>query len=83
MTISIRLDPDTENSLRRHLAAAGTPLSTFVREAIRDKLARVEEPPTPYLAGEALFGRHASGDTDRSVRRKALIRERIHAKHRR
>jgi hypothetical protein len=82
MTISIRLDRDTEDALRRHLAATGTPLSTFVREAIRDKLARAEEPTTLYTIGASLFGRHASGDLDRSARRKTLIRERIDAKHR-
>jgi predicted DNA-binding protein len=83
MTISIRLDPDTEDALRRHLAAEGVALSAFVREAIRDKLAHAEEPSTPYATGAALFGRFASGDSDRSTRRKALIRERVDAKHRR
>jgi hypothetical protein len=82
MTISIRLDPETEHVLRRQLEAAGVPLSAFVREAIREKLERDAAQPTPYEIGEPLFGRWASGDDDRSLRRKALIRERLRAKHR-
>lgn len=83
MTISVRLDPDTESRLRRRLEADGVPMSEFVREAIREKLARKQRETTPYALGEDLFGRYASSDTDRSVRRKELIRERLHAKHRR
>lgn len=83
MTVSIRLDPETEQALRLRLRTEGVPLSAFVREAIREKLARDETRPSPYQVGEPLFGRYASGDDDRSLRRKALIRERVGAKHRR
>jgi predicted DNA-binding protein len=83
LTISIRLDPETEDELRRRLDAQGEPLSRFVREAIREKLARNEAQDTHYALGESLFGRFQSGETDRSVRRKALIRERLHDRHRR
>lgn len=83
MTISIRLDPQTEAELRQRLHAEGIALSHFVREAIREKLARGEVQDSPYALGESLFGRHQSGDADRSSRRKALIRERLRERHRR
>lgn len=83
MSISIRLDPETETVLRRRLATEGIPLSAFVRDAIQEKLARSDGETSPYSLGEPLFGRYASGESDRSARRKELLRERLHAKHRR
>lgn len=81
MTITIRLDPDTENELRQRLGEEGVSLSEFVREAIRAKLARAEAMSDPYALGAHLFGRYASGESDRSGRRKQIIRERLHEKH--
>jgi len=36
----------------------------------------------PYELGKPVFGRFSSGDTERSIQRKQLIRDKIHAKHR-
>ncbi len=83
MTLSIRLNDATETELRQRLRYLGIPLSEFVREAIREKLARETENGTPFELGKDLFGRHASSDADRSTRRKELVRERLHAKHHR
>ncbi|MBT8420659.1 MAG: ribbon-helix-helix protein, CopG family [Gammaproteobacteria bacterium] len=83
MSISIRLEPEIEAAFRQRLALEGISLSAFVRDAIREKLARSAEYTTPYVLGETLFGRYASGETDRSQCRKEGVRERIHAKHRR
>ena len=83
MTVSLRLDDALEAELRRRLAQDGTPLSDFIRQAIREKLARDMESSDPYTLGQQFFGRHASGEQDRSQRRKQIVRERIDAKHRR
>ena len=83
MTLSVRLGDAAETELRQRLHRKGVPLSEFVREAIREKLAREIENGTPFELGKDLFGRHASGDTDRSTRRKELLRGRLHAKHHR
>jgi len=83
VSISIRLDPETEGKLRQRLDAQGIPLSRFVREAIREKLARADTQDSPFALGENLFGRHHSGEADRSVRRKTLLRERFNGRHRR
>lgn len=80
MSISLRLEPDLESSLRLRLQREHRSLSDFLREAIREKLEREET--TPFETGEPLFGRYTSGDGDRSTRRKALIREKVHARHR-
>ena len=83
MTISIRLDEQTEMALRQRLSEDGVPLSEFVREAIREKLARGTAKESPYELGRALFGRYSSGATDRSTHRKQIVRERLSEKHRR
>jgi Arc/MetJ-type ribon-helix-helix transcriptional regulator len=84
MTVSLRLDEALEAELRRRLARNGIPLSDFVRQAIREKLARdAESADDPYTLGQHLFGRHASGERDRSQRRKQIVRERLDARHRR
>ena len=83
MPLSIRLDPELETELRLHLQHEEVALSEFVRDAIREKLAKNTQANSPYELGKNLFGRYASGDTQRSARRKDLIREKVHAKHRR
>lgn len=83
MTISIRLDPATEAALRRQISSRGVPLSEFVRDAIRDKLAAADAPSNAYAIGEPLFGRYASGDTDRAARRKEILRDKFRDRHRR
>lgn len=82
MTISIRLDKSTEESLRRRLQAENVSLSDFVREAIREKLAK-EDRPSPYELGKHLFGLHGSGRSDLSQNRKAILKEKLLEKHRR
>ena len=82
MTVSLCLEETLEAELKRRLARDGVPLSDFVHQAIREKLEREAHPADPYTLGRALFGRHASDEPDRSQRRKQLIRERLHARHR-
>jgi Arc/MetJ-type ribon-helix-helix transcriptional regulator len=82
MTVSLRLEESLEAELRQRLARDGIPLSDFIRQAIQEKLEREVQPADPYTLGRALFGRHASGEPGRSQRRKQLIRERLHARHR-
>ncbi len=81
MTISIRLNDETETELRQRLRYMGIPLSEFVREAIREKLTRETGKETPFELGKDLFGRHSSRDTNRSTQRKELVRKRLHEKH--
>jgi len=82
MTISIRLDKSIEEALRQRLQLSGIPLSEFVREAIREKLDKEVGKPSPYELGKHLFGRYGSGRDDLSINRKAILREKLNAKHR-
>ncbi|QLQ33860.1 MAG: ribbon-helix-helix protein, CopG family [Candidatus Thiothrix singaporensis] len=48
MSLSIRLDKTLEESLRRRLQAEQISLSDFIRDAIREKLAKDEGKASPY-----------------------------------
>jgi Arc/MetJ-type ribon-helix-helix transcriptional regulator len=83
MTISVRLDEETQEKVRRLLAQKGGSLSAFVRAAILEKLEREGKKPTPYELGKHLFGRDRSGRSDLSSKGEEILRERFRAKHRR
>ncbi|MFZ1830934.1 MAG: DUF6290 family protein [Candidatus Competibacteraceae bacterium] len=82
MTVSLRLEAMLDAALRQRLTHDDISLSDFIRQAIREKIERDQQPTDPYTLGRSLFGRHASGEPDRSQRRKQIIRERLHAQHR-
>jgi plasmid stability protein len=54
MTVSINFPAEIEAALLRRAAAAGKDVETFVKEAVRDRLAE-ESPPTTKLASHAEF----------------------------
>ena len=83
MTLSLRLEPTLDHALRQRLAQDDISLAEFMRQAIREKLERDQQLADPYTLGRSLFGRYASGEPDRSQHRKQIIRERLHAQHRR
>ena len=59
--------------------AEGVSKSELVRRIVAD-YARVHPVNAAWEAGRDLFGRHASGESDRSSNRRALVRERIRSK---
>ncbi len=81
MTISIRLDSHTEAELRLRLREQNIPLSVFVREAVREKLINDQEARSAYEIGEGVFGKYSSGHHDLSSNRKAILKEKLRAKH--
>jgi Arc/MetJ-type ribon-helix-helix transcriptional regulator len=83
MTVTVRLDEETETRLRRLLVEKGGSLSSFVRAAILEKLEREGKKPTPYELGKHLFGRFKSGKGDLALNHKKYYREAMRAKHRR
>lgn len=82
-TITIRIDDETDQRLKRRLGRSGESLSEFVRTALVNQLAAAPEIETPYEAwlrlGQDCAG---SGEADRSVTYKARIKEKQRAKHR-
>jgi len=83
MTVTVRLDEETEAKLRRLLEQNGGSLSAFVRAAIAEKLEREVKKPTPYELGKHLFGRYGSGLGDLASNHKKHFKEKMRAKHRR
>lgn len=84
MTITIRLPDELEMRVRQRAAAAGEPVSEFVRQAIAEKLTR-EAPParSPFELGQHLFGRYSDGDVMGSAERKSRLAEIVRGKHHR
>lgn len=83
MTVTVRLDEDTEAKLRRLLEQKGGTVSAFVRAAIAEKLDREAKKPTPYELGKHLFGRYGSGRSDLATNSEQILREMFRAKRRR
>jgi len=83
MTVTVRLDEDTEAKLRRLLKQKGGTVSAFVRAAIAEKLDREAKKPTPYELGKHLFGRYSSDRDDLAENSEAILREMFRAKRRR
>ena len=81
MTITVRLPEDLEAELLARLAASGSKLSDFVREAIGEKLEREQATePSAFEAGRHRFGRYGSGRGDLSENADRLVAEKIRAK---
>ena len=83
MRICVDLEQGQEQQLNLFLQQHQLELSEFVKLAILDKLTQETKVMNlPYEPGKPVFGRFSSGDTERSVQHKQLIRDKIHAKHR-
>lgn len=81
MTSSFRMDEELLLRLRHYAQAHDTSASNVVREALTLYLDGRQQ--NAYELGANLFGRHRSGDTtgtERSVERKAIVRDRLHAR---
>lgn len=79
MTLTVKLDPELETALERRCAAEGATKSALVQTALRAYLAHVR---SSYELGADLFGRHASGRSDTSARRRELYTQVADAKRR-
>lgn len=75
MTMTVKLPPILEQSLRQRSAAVGRPASELIREALQAYLeAHAAEPRSAYALGEDLFGAHR-GPADLAQRRKQSAAE--------
>jgi plasmid stability protein len=73
MTMTVKLDPTLEQSLRQRSAALGKPASEIIREALQAWLASAPEvAPSAHALGADLFGRHR-GAPDLATRRKQAV----------
>jgi len=83
MTITIRLQTELEQRLRKRLETDGEPLSEFVRSAIEEKLSReAANRPTAYELGKHLFGKNSSRMNDLGSAHAKHYREKLRARNR-
>ena len=79
--ITLRLDPELEQAINNTAKNLGLTKSELIRKSINEYLNKVKK-PTPWEAGQDLFGKYSSGLGDLSTRRKDLIKDKIKAKRR-
>ena len=81
MTLTVKLDPELEQSLAQRSAERGVPKSVVVKEALAEYLSK--QPVSAYATGKDLFGRHGSGDGNLSLQRRERYAAIVNAKQRR
>ena len=73
MTMTVKLAPRLEQSLRQRSAALGRPASELIREALQAYLDAAAQPrPSAYAVGKDLFGKHL-GPVDLAETRKRAL----------
>jgi len=77
--ITLRLDQKLETDIQATATMLGLSKSELIRRSISDFLAKLEK-PSPWVLGNELFGKHASGRNNLSKNRKILLKEKIQAK---
>ena len=80
MAISLRLEKKLDNDLSIYARITGKSKSEVVRHMLREGMAAYRVAATPWELGKDLFGREGSGEGNRSVTRKTLVRQKLHAK---
>jgi len=77
VSISVRLDKETETELEKTARALHTTKSRVIKRSLREYCARVleEEKRHPYRLIEDLLGKEGSGRGDLSIRGEEILRE--------
>jgi hypothetical protein len=81
MIISLRIDEKTERQLSRFASMEGRSKSALIRSFIDDFLRRRANHATSWELGRDLIGRYGSGKGNLSADRKAIFKEKMHAKY--
>ena len=77
--ITLRLDPELENSIQRSAKLLGISKSELIRNSVKEYLSKLSK-PNPWELGKDYFGKYASGQNNLSADRKLLLKNRIMAK---
>ena len=72
MTITTKLPPSLEQSLRQRCVQEGRNISDIIRDALTAYLAQTPSSASAWSLGEDLFGRY-SGPVDLAENRKAAL----------
>lgn len=74
MTMTIKLAPELEQTLRQRSAALGRPASVLIREALQSWLDATPAPATSaYVLGADLFGKHRGPPQLAATRKQGLV----------
>jgi predicted transcriptional regulator len=80
MTISLRLDTQTEKAIERYAKQDRTTKSQLIRDLISQFIQNRKSKQSAWELGKDLFDQESSGDGNLSENRKALIGGLINAK---
>jgi hypothetical protein len=78
--ITLRLDQKLETDIQTTATMMGLSKSELIRVSVAEFIKK-QKKPNAWELGTELFGKYASGKGNLSVDRKALIKEKIKAKH--
>jgi hypothetical protein len=78
---SIRLSEEIEKELESLASQKKVSRTDIVKEALVEYMAKEKTYNKPYELGARYFGKHGSGDTDRSATYKSKIKDKIRDKH--
>ncbi|MCP9292169.1 MULTISPECIES: CopG family ribbon-helix-helix protein [Gracilimonas] len=78
---SVRLPEDLEKELEMLADQKNVSRSNIIKEALVEYMAKEKKYNKPYEAGAAYFGKHGSGEANRSVTYKSRIKDKIRDKH--
>lgn len=74
---SVRLPKELEEELENLSSSTNKSHSLIIREALVEYIAKEKRHREPFETGKAYFGKHGSGDGDRSVTYKSRIKKKI------
>lgn len=74
---SVRLPKELEDELDALSNTTNKSHSLIIREALVEYIAKEKSYIKPFETGKSYFGKHGSGDSDRSVTYKSRIKEKI------
>lgn len=78
---SVRLPKELEEELDALSSATNRSHSFIIREALVEYIAKEKSYSKPFETGKEYFGKHGSGDEDRSITYKSRIKEKVREKH--
>jgi len=77
--ITLRLDPNLEKEISTVAKNLGLTKSDLIRRSLIEYLGKLES-PRAWELGKDFFGRYSSGQTNLSVDRKTILKEKIRTK---
>lgn len=83
MSVTIRLPVPLEKELARAASRKRVSKSQLIRDCLQAFLNADNDTPLAWELGKDLFGKVGSGRSDLSRNRKQIVRDKLHARHRR